>query len=116
MCAKYSYVAIGGIVTKEIKAIEYSFFNALLKIAKQTNTNVHGLGFTNTIGMQKCKFYSVDSTAWLYGNRGGFLYKFNGKTIDKIDKPVDTRLKGHEVAIHNFNEWVKFQQYAKNHL
>jgi hypothetical protein len=116
MVKEYDYVAIGGIVTQEIKRNEYPVFSKLLKIAKDNNCKVHGLGFTNEKGMQRYKFHSVDSTAWIYGNRGGFLYKFNGKTIDKIQKPKGTRLKSKDVAIHNFKEWIKFQRYAVNNL
>lgn len=115
MCKDYDYVAIGGIVTKEITKKNYTIFNVLLKIAKENNCKVHGLGFTNMEGIKKYKFYSVDSTAWLYGNRGGFLYMFNGKGINKI-QPKGMRLKGREAAIHNFNEWVKFSQYAEQCL
>jgi hypothetical protein len=88
---------------------------SLLKIAAQNNCKVHGLGFTNLEGIKKYKFYSVDSTAWLYGNRGGYLYKFTGETIAKI-APKGMRLKGREAAIHNFSEWLKFSQYAENNL
>ncbi len=115
MCKEYDYIAIGGLVTKEIEKKDYGIFNALLKIAKENNCKVHGLGFTNMEGMKNYKFYSVDSTAWLYGNRGGFLYMFNGKGIDKI-QPKGMRLKGKEAAIHNFNEWTKFSEYAEHNL
>ena len=115
MCKNYDYVAIGGIVTNEIKNNQYDIFYPLLKIAKENNCKVHGLGFTNLNGLKKYKFYSVDSTAWLYGNRGGFLYMFNGFSIDKIH-PKGMRLKGREAAIHNFTEWVKFSNYAENNL
>lgn len=115
MVNEYSYVAIGGIVTQEIKRNEYDVFYHLLKIARENNCKVHGLGFTNLEGLKKYKFYSVDSTAWLYGNRGGFLYKFNGESIIKISRK-GLRLKGREGAIHNFNEWIKFSQYAENNL
>lgn len=115
MCKDYNYVAIGGLVTKEIEKKDYSIFNTLLKIANQNKCNVHALGFTNIGGMKKYKFYSVDSTAWLYGNRGGFLYQFNGETLDKIH-PKGLRLKGREGAIHNFNEWIKFSKYAEENL
>ncbi|MFZ4504546.1 MAG: hypothetical protein ACOYM1_11405 [Methylovulum sp.] len=114
MVRDYDYVAIGGIVTKEIK--NHDIFIPLLKIAKEHNCKVHGLGFTQEKGMQKYKFHSVDSTAWIYGNRGGFLYSFNGKTLDKIMKPEKTRLASKEVAVHNFTEWVKFQRYAERNL
>jgi hypothetical protein len=116
MCKSYDYIAIGGIVTQEIKRTEYSIFSNLLKIAKQNNCKVHGLGFTNLDGIKKYKFYSVDSTTWIMGNRSGFIYRFTGDTLIKIDKPIGTRLKGKEVAIHNFKEWVKFQRYAEHNL
>jgi len=112
----YDYIAIGGIVTKEIKQSEYPIFNNLLKIAKENNCKVHGLGFTRQKGLEKYSFYSVDSTAWIYGNRGGFLYKFNGKGLDKIQVPKGKRLKGKKVAIHNFKEWVKYQKFAEQNL
>ena len=115
MAKDYDYIAIGGIVTQEIKRTEYDIFKPLLKIAKENNCKVHGLGFTNLKGLHKYKFYSVDSTAWLYGNRGGYLYKFNGKTIDKI-QPKNMRLKGREAALHNFQEWLKFSKYAEQNL
>jgi hypothetical protein len=115
MCKQYSYVAIGGIVSKEITEDDYPFFTPLINIANKENCKVHALGFTNMKGMYRYKFYSVDSTAWLYGNRGGFLYSFNGKTIDKI-QPKGMRLKGREAAIHNFCEWIKFSKYAQKNL
>ena len=116
MVEQYDYVAIGGIVTKEIKRQEYAVFNKLLKIAKEHNTKVHGLGFTNTSVLNKYRFYSVDSTTWLCGNRYGGLYKFTGNKINFIAKPANKRLITKKTSIHNFNEWVKFQRYAKNNL
>lgn len=115
MCKDYNYIAIGGIVTKEIEAKDYDVFIPLLKIAKESKCNVHGLGFTNMEGIKKYPFYSVDSTAWLYGNRGGFLYKFTGNGIAKIYSK-EKRLIGRPAAIHNFNEWIKFSKYAESNL
>lgn len=120
MSEEYNYIALGttskglkvdGTTREKLMAI----MPTLLQIAKKNNCKVHGLGFTNMEGMEKYKFYSVDSTAWLYGNRGGFLYMFNGKGINKIEQK-GMRLKGREAAIHNFNEWVKFSQYAEQCL
>lgn len=116
MCKNYDYVAIGGIVTQEIKRTEYDIFIPLLNIANQNNCNVHGLGFTNLKGMQKYKFYSVDSTSWLSGNKFGSVYLFDGKTMQKQNKKQGQRVKTNEVAIHNFTEWVKFSKYAENNL
>ncbi len=116
MCKNYDYVAIGGIVTQEIKRSEYNVFFPLLRIAKENNCKVHGLGFTNLKGMEKYKFYSVDSTSWLSGNKFGSVYLFNGKTMIKQNKKPGQRVKTNEVAIHNFNEWVKFSNYAEKNL
>lgn len=116
MCKEYDYVAIGGIVTQEIKRSEYDVFFPLLKIARENNCKVHGLGFTNLKGMEKYKFYSVDSTSWLSGNKFGAVYLFDGKTMIKQKKKEGQRVKTNEVAIHNFSEWVKFSKYAEGNL
>tara|TARA_R110000744_G_scaffold102940_5_gene197588 strand:+ start:588 stop:1457 length:870 start_codon:yes stop_codon:yes gene_type:complete len=115
MVKEYDYVSIGGIVTKEIKQNEYDIFTLLLRIARENNCKVHGLGFTNFKGLQKYKFYSVDSTAWVYGNRGGFLYLFKNNTLKKIE-PKGKRLLGRKAALHNFTEWLKFSKFAENNL
>lgn len=116
MCEEYDYVAIGGIVTGEIKRNDHHVFRYLISEARKRNTKVHGLGFTTQNGLKTLRFESVDSTAWIYGNRGGFLYKFNGEDILKIKAPQGKRLKARQVAIYNFKEWVKFQKYAINNL
>lgn len=113
---KYDYVAIGGIVTKEIKPSEYDVFLSLLAIANSNNCKVHALGFTNLIGLKKYPFYSVDSTSWLSGNRFGSVYLFDGKNMQKQNKKTGQRVITNKTAIHNFNEWVKFQRYAEKNL
>lgn len=111
---EYDYVAIGGIVTKEIKEKDYNIFIPLLKIAKNNNCKVHGLGFTNLKVLTKYHFYSVDSTSWKSANRFGIIYKFNGKTLQQIKKPKGFKMKTpcHIGDSHNFTEWIKLQQYA----
>jgi len=112
----YKYIAIGGIVTREIKLNEHPVFANLIGIAKEQGVKVHGLGYTNLKGLERYKFDSVDSTSWLYGNRKGSVFKFNGRTIVDIPKPPGTRLASREVALNNFREWVKFQKYAEQNL
>ena len=119
MCDEYPYVAIGGIVSKEIKQTQYKFFPYFINEAHKRGAKIHGLGFTNLEGMRKYHFDSVDSTAWTTGNRFGHIYKFNGRTITKINKPVGARVpkeKVRELAVNNFVEWCKFQQYAEGNL
>ena len=117
MCEEYDYVAIGGIVSKEITQNEYPYFTWFINEAHKRGAKIHGLGFTNLKGLEKYKFDSVDSTSWTTGNRFGSVYFFNGKTIVKYDKKQGQRLKDSKaVAVHNFNEWVKFQKYAEKNL
>lgn len=119
MCDEYPYVSIGGIVSGEIKREQYKHFPWFINQAHKHNAKIHGLGFTNLEGLKKYHFDSVDSTAWTTGNRFGHIYRFNGKTITKVNKPDGTRVpkeKSRELAVNNFIEWCKFQQYAETHL
>lgn len=116
MIKEYNYVAIGGIVTREIKPEDYPFFSYFLKTAQQAKCKVHALGFTNLEGLKIYPFYSVDSTAWLSGNRFGAVYQFNGTSMVKTTKPDGQKVKGRQVAVHNFTEWVKFSNYAEQYL
>lgn len=115
---EYDYVAIGGIVTKEIKPKEYKFFTPLLEIARKNKCKVHGLGFTNLKSLKKYKFYSVDSTSWKSGNRFGILYKFNGTTLVQVKKEKNQKMINpcYLGDNHNLNEWIKFQKYADKYL
>ena len=113
MCKEYNYIAIGGIVTKEIKSTEYKYFHYMLKVAHDNNCKVHGLGFTNMKGMNEYKFDSVDSSAWTSGTRFGHVYKFNGRTMLKFSKKPGQRVKSHITAMNNFREWVKFANYME---
>lgn len=120
MCKNYPYVALGGVVIKEIPIEKYeSAFNWFIRVAHENNCKIHGLGYTRLGNLKKYHFDSVDSTTWLQGNRGGFLYKFNPHLgiMDKIQrKDISARLKSREVAFHNFNEFVKFSKYAEKNL
>lgn len=117
MCDEYDYVAIGGIVSGEIKSAKYPAFPALISEAHKRGAKVHGLGFTALDWLSKCHFDSVDSTAWTTGNRFGFLYYFDGKTMRKKDAPKGYRLgDSRAVALNNYTEWLKFQKYADKYL
>ena len=117
MCDEYDRVAIGGIVSGEITADKYGCFPALIKEAHKRNAKIHGLGFTALQWLEKCHFDSVDSTAWTAGNRFGYLYFFDGKTMRKKDIPKGHRFKdSRKVALINYTEWIKFQRWADTHL
>lgn len=113
----YDYMAIGGIVTREIKKSDYDVFIPLLKIAKANGCKVHGLGFTNTELLHKYKFDSVDSTSWKSGARFATAYKFNGKTMQAVRYQDKRRIDDYNVLdSHNLREWIKFQHFAESYL
>jgi hypothetical protein len=88
-----------------------------IKEAHKRNTKIHGLGFTKLTKLSEYHFDSVDSTAWTTGNRYGYLYYFNGKTMVKKDVPKGYRLAdSRAAALHNYIEWIKFQKWADTHL
>lgn len=114
MCKDYDYVAIGGIVSKEIKRKEHPVFRPLINIAHKHNAKIHGLGYTNLAGLKKYKFDSVDSTNWTYGGQYSLLYHFNGVDFDQ--HKIVPRIIGRVIEKHNIQEWLKFQRYARHHL
>ena len=90
MCKEYPYVAIGGIVTKEIPIRIYEkMFPWFIATAHKYGSKIHALGYTNIKGLYTYKFDSVDSTSWVYGNRSGYLYIFDigNNTMRMIHTP-----------------------------
>ncbi len=120
MCDEYPYVALGGIASAKgtITAKKYGkAFPWLIHEAHKRGSKIHGLGSTGLTTLPKYHFDSVDSTSWLTGNRFGFVFKFNGKSLDKIERPNGHRIAdSKQLARNNFIEWCKFQQYAEEHL
>lgn len=117
MCDEYNYVAIGGIVSGEIKKEKFGLLPLLVKEAHKRGAKVHGLGFTALDWLRIVHFDSVDSTAWTTGNRFGYLYYFDGNTMKKKDVPKGHRLgDSRAAALNNYTEWIKFQKYAETHL
>ena len=116
MCEEYPYVAIGGIVTKEIKLSEYHYLNWFIKEAHKRGAKVHGLGFTNMKFLKKMKFDSVDSTNWLSGSRFGQLHIFKNNIINQISFKNKRGKDYKKMDVFIFSEWIKFQKYADKNL
>lgn len=116
MCDEYDYVAIGGIVSKEIVKDEYKYFPAFIREAHKRGAKIHGLGFTDCKYLRYCHFDSVDSSSWTIGNRYGRIAHFDGKKMSQTSRPPNTRIVSLPLAIHNFTEWVKFSNYAERNL
>lgn len=117
MCKEYPYVAIGGIVSGEIPSTQYKYLPKLISEAHSHGARIHGLGFTALKWLPLCHFDSVDSTAWTTGNRFGYIYRFDGRTMQKVDAPAGKRLADARAsAMNNYSEWIKFQRYAETNL
>ena len=113
MCADYPYVAIGGIATKDGRRKLKPYLRWFTREAHRLGARVHGLGYTELKSLPTVGFDSVDSTAWLYGNRGGFIYTFDGVAIGKVSAPRGHKLKTREAVIHNFTEWLRYAEYLE---
>lgn len=115
MVERYDYVAIGGLVTKEIKEKEYYLIKKMVNYAVMNGVKVHGLGFTKTkkILNEKWMFYSVDSSSWLSSaTRGQKLQVFKNGYMQNLNKERN-RYKANiqKMAEFNFLEWCKYQKY-----
>jgi len=117
MCEEYKYVAIGATGRNEDSAWtkkQPEILNYFITTAHKMNCKIHGLGFTRMNLLDQLHFDSVDSTAWTAGNRFGFVFKFDGKTMQKINCPSGKRMGDtRKIALINYVEWLKFQRYAE---
>ena len=117
---KYDYVAIGGLVSAGIGPSEYKYLSKMINMANKKKTKVHGLGFTKMDWLSKIKWHSVDSTTWLNAGRFGEIQWFDGRIIKKLQprqmNKISIRSKSSDMLINNFNQWIKFQEYAKQNL
>ena len=115
MCKEYNYVAIGGIITREIKQNEFKYFNWFIQVAHQNNCKIHGLGFTYSKLLKKYNFDTVDSTSWKSGGRFAQIHRFTGSEMNlKVINKKKYRVKDYKALdIFNFNEWCKYQKYME---
>ena len=120
MCDEYSYVSVGGIVSKEIKPEQYGLFSVLIREAHRRNAKIHALGFTNLKLLSRYHFDSVDSSSWGFGTRRGNVYKFRNNLMLSVranakERARGVRTKTEGLNAYNFKQWVKFQKYADTH-
>lgn len=117
MCECYKYVAIGGIVTKEIVPKEYEAFPHMIAYAHKKGTRVHGLGFTSTSWLHRVHFDTIDSTTWNVGGKYGNVCSFEKDGLMRQSYNRGKRCVNQKaLMLHNWNEWCKFQKYAETHL
>lgn len=121
-CNNYPYIAIGGLVGKNVTYSQlHKIFPWFINTAHNCHCKIHGLGFTSVTKLPLYHFDSVDSTTWLNAGRFGELHQFcDGKiirhgSVNKFGKYRSLKTP-QNVALHNFCEWGKFNQYAELYL
>ncbi len=120
MCEEYPYVALGTTTANlDGRKIRKNplVLQKFIATAHRNGSKIHGLGFTNIKWLKHLKFDSVDSTTWISGQKFGRIQQFNGESISQLDRPPGTRMINPKERLkHNFDEWVKFQKYARTNL
>lgn len=112
MCKNYPYVAIGGIVAKEISLAQQKYFPWFVKTAHSYGAQIHALGLSNVTRAIDYGFDSVDVTRWLDGRFGNLCY-FDGRVMRKIKKGDNMRaISFKQMLYHQTKEWVKYQKYV----
>ncbi len=70
------YIAIEGI-RKELEILDYTKY---IKICYERKIKIHGFALTQPKLLNKCPFYSVDSSSWTSGIRYGALHVWDDKS------------------------------------
>lgn len=116
----YSYIAIGASGQHDSTWTRTPqgtrILRGMVDYAHEHNCRIHGLGYTSLANLKIIHWDSVDSTAWVSGNRFGSLFMFKDGKMDKVQVPMGKRLNAKKGALHNFTEWCKFQKWADVHL
>lgn len=115
MCKNYPYVAFGGyaISGKKIRAEMEKYIPYFIKKAHEYGAKIHGLGYTSIAGLSKNHFDSVDSTTWIGGKFAEVAIYKNGN-IEKHRRNKRGLTK--KINEFNFQEWIKFNNYAEKKL
>ena len=110
MCERYPYVAIGTTDIRRQLAKSVAWFT---QTAHRYGTEIHGLGYTKLDGLARTGFDSVDSTAWLFSNKSGTVYDFDGHAMRKRKTPDGKRLVIKNNLLHSLVEWAKFSDHLE---
>jgi len=117
LCKEYSYVALSlsGLYDSSWIKNDNStkVIQSLIHIAKEHGARVHGLGYTKARLLHLFDFFSVDSTTWIGGMKFGNIVFFDGKRISTCKRPKNTKMiNPRKRLLHNYKEWLKYQQYG----
>lgn len=110
-CKESDYIFYGGIAG--IMKVDDEVVQSFVDYAFQYGTKVHMLGWT-PLNMKIKNLYSADSSSWTMGGRAGIVYTFNRTYLENYSFKDKRRITFFELNNHNFNQWLKYQDYLKN--
>tara|TARA_R110000744_G_scaffold300906_1_gene410030 strand:- start:132 stop:734 length:603 start_codon:yes stop_codon:yes gene_type:complete len=120
ICEEYDYIAIGASGRHDSKWTRETpeKLRKLIDYAHSKKVKVHGLGYTSLKMLlgKKMPFDSVDSTSWMSGHRFGTVQEWNGTSFTNSKAPEGQRANTHKIAQHNFEAWIKFNNFAERNL
>lgn len=120
-CEEYDYVALGttraSLAGQKMRA-NPQILNWFINHAHKNNAKIHGLGFTSVPWLKELRFDSIDSTTWNVGGKFGEVCTFSNDwtKCERNKAKINMKAKTKELNLFNFNQWVKFQKYAKENL
>lgn len=119
-CKDYERICVGFMLSEGLpNTLTHKYVPWFIDKAHELDCRIHGLGFTKTSILDKYAFDSVDSSTFSAGGRWGSYQYFDPitKQIKQIAKKPNTRMPdATALLLHNFQEWVKYQEYARHHL
>jgi hypothetical protein len=106
------YIFWGGIAGAGKVSIEKC--QSFVDEAFSYSCKVHMLGYT-PLDLDRVKnLYSCDSSSWTMGGRAGSIFQFNNNKMETYKLIDKKRITFYELNNHNFNQWLKYQNYLKN--
>lgn len=111
-CASYRYVGLGGQVPWSSQADKVRRWRIrCFQIARPHGTVFHGLGQTNPETLAALPFYSVDSSAWVSGDRFGSIMLWDEavcrlRTLHLSDSPQRLHAHGSLLRAHGLDPAV----------
>ncbi|GAA0632277.1 hypothetical protein GCM10010174_61630 [Kutzneria viridogrisea] len=111
LCARYPYVALGGMVPYSRRAPEVMrWLIRCFRTAQDHGTVFHGFGLTRVESLRALPFYSVDSSSWAAGARYGSLNLWDNSRarIVQVRTGVPSEARRHSklISAHGANPVV----------
>lgn len=113
MLKEYHYVAVGGIVTKEIvTSVDY-----LCDLAHDHGNVIHGLGYTpvKRIVEHSLPFDTVDSSAWTSGARFGGSYEYTKDEVIRNKRHIQPYAPHGQAVNVLYNDYLIWKNLSINY-